>query len=114
MTETPFTDDDPREAGLHASRLGEAAEQSGDLAQAIELYRQSIRLLEQAGAPEAGHLWQRLTATELKLKLEPVFQTQGNTLRNLIDQLSEMSDEELALFIERQAQQIDQHEAKEE
>jgi DNA-binding XRE family transcriptional regulator len=109
MADISFTDDDPHEAGLHAARLGEEAEEGGDLAQAIELYRQSIHSLEQIGAPEAEHVRQRLIAAELKLKLEPVFQAQGNFLKDLIDQMADMSDEELAAFIQRQAQQIDDH-----
>ncbi len=47
---------DPREAGLRAAQLGQATEQNGDLVQAINLYRQSICYLEQAGAPEAGQV----------------------------------------------------------
>ena len=113
MTDTPFPGGDVREAGLRAARLGESAEQNGDLAQAINLYRQSIQYLEQAGAPEAGQVWQRLTAAELKQKLEPVFQKQGDTLKHLIDRMADMSDEELATFIKWQAQQIDEHETGE-
>jgi len=63
-----------RSARAAGMRLRPGGRADGDLAQAIDLYRQSIRLLEQAGAPEAEHVWQRLTAAELKLKLEPVFQ----------------------------------------
>ena len=105
MTDTPFPGGDLRKAGLRAARLGAAAEQNGNLAQAINLYRQSIQYLEQAGAPEAGQVWQRLTAAELKQKLEPVFQKQGDTLKHLIDRgMADMSDEELATFIKWQAQ----------
>ena len=113
MTDTPFPGGDLREASLRAARLGESAEQNGDLAQAIKLYRQSIQYLEQAGAPEAGQVWQRLTAAELKQKLEPVFQTQGNTLKDLIDQMAAMNDEELAALMKRLAKELDEHEAGE-
>jgi gas vesicle protein len=111
MTDIPFPGDDLREAGLRAARLGEAAERNGELAQAINLYRQSIHYLEQAGAPEAGQVWQRLTAAELKQKLEPVFQQQGDTLKNLIDQLADMNDEELTAHMEQLVKKIEQHEA---
>ena len=37
MTDTPFPGGDLHEAGLRAARLGEAAEQNGDLVQAINL-----------------------------------------------------------------------------
>jgi hypothetical protein len=114
MTDIPFPGDDLREAGLRAARLGEAAERNGELAQAINLYRQSIHYLEQAGAPEAGQVWQRLTAAELQQKLEPVFQKQSDTLKGLIDRMADMNDEELAAYMEWLTQQINEHEAKEE
>ena len=113
MTDLPFPGGDLREAGLQAARMGEAAEHNGDLAQAIKLYRQSIHYLEQAGAPEAGQIWQRLTAAELKQKLEPVFQKQGDTLKGQIDQLASMNDEDLAAYMKRLAQQLDEAEASE-
>jgi hypothetical protein len=113
MTDTPFPGGDLREAGLRAARLGESAEQNGDLAQAINLYRQSIQYLEQAGAPEAGQVWQRLTAAELKQKLEPVFQKQGDTLKHLIDRIKTMKEEDLAAYLERLAKELDEHEADE-
>lgn len=105
MTDIPVTDDDPREAGLHAARLGVAAEQNGNLEQAIDLYRQSIHHLESIGAPEAEHVRQWLTAAELKLRLGLVFQTQSDLLKDLIDQTAGMSDEELAAYMERLAKQ---------
>ena len=113
MTNAPLPGGDPREAGLRAPRLGEAAEQNGDLAQAITLYRQSIHLLEQAGAPEAGQVWQRLSAAELKLKREPDSKAQGDTVKDQIDRMADMSGKESAAFIEWQAQQIDEEEAGE-
>jgi hypothetical protein len=45
MIDTPFPYGDPREAGLQAARLGGTVEQNGNLAQAINLYRQSIHYL---------------------------------------------------------------------
>ncbi len=113
MTDTSFPVGDLREAGLRAAQLGQTAEQNGDLAQAINLYRQSIYYLEQVGAPEAGQVWQRLTAAELKLKLEPVFQKQGDTLQELINRMATMNEEELAAFMERLAKEIDEKEAGE-
>ena len=113
MTDTSLPGGDMRDAGLRAAQLGQAAEQNGNLAQAINLYRQSIHLLEQAGAPEAGQVWQRLSAAELKLKLEPVFQKQGDTLKDLIDRMADMNDEELAALMKRLAKELDELEAGE-
>ena len=113
MTDAPFPNDNLREAGLRAARLGEAAERNGDLAQAINLYRQSIHDLEQASAPEAAQVWQRLTAAELKLKLAPAPQTQGDDLNKLIDSLAGMSDDELAVYLKRLAKQMGEHKANE-
>ncbi len=110
MTDIPFTGGDLREAGLRAARLGEAAERNGDLAQAIKLYRESIHYLEQAGAPEAGQVWQRLTAAELKQRLEPALQKKDDSLKSLIDQMADMNDDELAAFMKRLAQQLDEAE----
>jgi hypothetical protein len=50
----------------------------------------------------------------LKQKLEPIFQKQADFMKDLIDRIKTMNDEELAAYLEWLAKQLDEEEANEQ